>query len=63
MHALAAVAYGAGATSVAIADLIIETPFEVWSDIMTGKADGARSFMEGRCKASGDYSLISLFAG
>jgi multimeric flavodoxin WrbA len=42
-------------------DMVIETPFEVWVDIMTGKADGAKMFMEGKCKASGDYSLMRLF--
>ncbi len=29
-------------------DLTIETPFEVWTDIMTGKADGQQAFMAGK---------------
>lgn len=40
------------------ADLAVETPFEVWADVMTGKADGRRALTEGRCRASGDLSLL-----
>jgi len=39
-------------------DLTIETPFEVWMDIMTGKADGQQMFMERQYKVNGDISLI-----
>lgn len=39
-------------------DLTIETPFEVWMDIMTGKADGQQMFMEQKYKARGDLSLL-----
>jgi hypothetical protein len=39
-------------------DLTIETPFEVWTDIMTGKADGQKMFMEEKYKATGDLSLL-----
>jgi len=39
-------------------DLTIETPFEVWMDIMTGKADGQQMFMEQRYKVKGDLSLL-----
>ena len=39
-------------------DLTIETPFEVWMDIMTGKADGQQTFMEGKYKVTGDLSLL-----
>lgn len=43
-------------------DLTIETPFEVWMDIMTGKADGQQMFMEQQYKVNGDISLmIQLF--
>jgi multimeric flavodoxin WrbA len=42
-------------------DLAIETPFEVWVDIMTGKADGQQMFMEGKCRATGDFSLLRVF--
>lgn len=39
-------------------DLTIETPFEVWMDIMTGKADGQQMFMEQKYRATGDLSLL-----
>jgi multimeric flavodoxin WrbA len=43
-------------------DIIIETPFEVWMDIMTGKADGQQMFMEQKYRVDGDLSLmIQLF--
>ena len=43
-------------------DLTIETPFDVWMDIMTGKADGQQMFMEQKYKVNGDLSLmIQLF--
>ncbi len=43
-------------------DLTIDTPFDVWIDIMTGKADGQQMFMEQKYKVNGDISLmIQLF--
>jgi multimeric flavodoxin WrbA/putative sterol carrier protein len=39
-------------------DLIINAPFEVWMDILTGKADGAALFMEGKYTVEGDPSLL-----
>jgi multimeric flavodoxin WrbA len=43
-------------------DITIETPFEIWMDIMTGKADGQQMFMEQKYKINGDLSLmIQLF--
>jgi len=39
-------------------DLTIETPFDVWMDIMTGKADGAKMLMEQKYKARGDIALM-----
>ena len=39
-------------------DITIETPFEVWMDIMTGKADGQQMFMEQKYKVNGDLSLM-----
>jgi multimeric flavodoxin WrbA len=39
-------------------DLIIDAPFEVWMDIMTGKADGQKMFMEQRYRVKGDLSLL-----
>ena len=43
-------------------DITIETPFNVWMDIMTRKADGQKMFMEQKYKVTGDISLmIKLF--
>jgi multimeric flavodoxin WrbA len=39
-------------------DLTIEAPFEVWMDIMTGKADGQQMFMEQKYRVNGDLSLL-----
>jgi multimeric flavodoxin WrbA/putative sterol carrier protein len=39
-------------------NLTIETPFDVWMDIMTGKADGQQMFMEQNYKVNGDLSLL-----
>jgi hypothetical protein len=39
-------------------DLTIEAPFEVWMDVITGKADGQQMFMQGKYKALGDLSLL-----
>jgi hypothetical protein len=40
------------------ADLTIKTPFKVWIDIMSGKADGSQMFMEGRYTAEGNTDLL-----
>jgi putative sterol carrier protein len=39
-------------------DLTIESPFDVWMDILTGKADGQQMFMAQKYKVRGDLSLI-----
>jgi len=39
-------------------DLTIISPFEVWMDITTGKADGAQMLMEGKYTAEGDMDLL-----
>lgn len=39
-------------------DLTIETPFNVWMDIMTRKADGQQMLMEQKYKINGDISLM-----
>jgi multimeric flavodoxin WrbA/putative sterol carrier protein len=39
-------------------DLTIETPFQVWMDVMTGEADGQQMFMEQKFRAEGDLSLL-----
>jgi len=38
--------------------LTITSPFEVWMDIMTGKADGAQMMMEGKYTAEGNMDLL-----
>ncbi len=43
-------------------DITIETPFELWMDIMTRKVDGQQMFMEQKYTVSGDLELmIQLF--
>lgn len=39
-------------------DLTIKAPFDVWMDIMTGKADGQQAFMEGKYRFEGDLNLL-----
>jgi putative sterol carrier protein len=39
-------------------DVHIETPFELWMDIMTGKAEGREMFMQGKYQIDGDLSLM-----
>jgi multimeric flavodoxin WrbA len=49
------------------ADITISTPFEVWMDILTKKADGQQMFMEQKYSAKGDLNLLmrmkDLFGG
>ncbi|MDT8272358.1 MAG: NAD(P)H-dependent oxidoreductase [Desulfomonilia bacterium] len=40
-------------------DLVIDAPFDVWMDVVTGKADGAKLFHEGRYRARGDMDLLT----
>jgi predicted lipid carrier protein YhbT len=43
-------------------DITVETPFELWMDIITRKADGQQLFMEQKYTVSGDLELmIQLF--
>jgi multimeric flavodoxin WrbA/putative sterol carrier protein len=44
-------------------DLTIDTPFELWMDIVTGKANGQQMFMEGKYRAEGNISLLRVFSG
>ena len=48
-------------------DLVVQSPFNIWLDIMTGKADGQQMFMEQNYKTAGDLSLLmrmkNLFGG
>lgn len=39
-------------------DITIDTPFNVWMDIITRKADGAQMLMEGKYQAQGDFALM-----
>lgn len=39
-------------------DLTIDTPFDTWMDIMTGKADGPALFAEGKYTVAGDLELL-----
>lgn len=39
-------------------DLTIDTPFDVWMDIITRKADGAKMLMEQKYKVQGDLMLM-----
>ena len=44
------------------ANLTIETPFEVWMDIMTHKADGQQMFLDQKYQVKGDLALmLALF--
>jgi multimeric flavodoxin WrbA/putative sterol carrier protein len=47
--------------------LTIEAPFDLWMDIITGKADGQAMFMEGKYQTKGDPALLlrmkDLFGG
>lgn len=51
-----AIAYSEGPAEKA--DLTIKTPFDVWMDIMTGKADGAQMLMQGQYTAEGNTDLL-----
>ncbi|MCJ8502189.1 NAD(P)H-dependent oxidoreductase [Desulfatitalea alkaliphila] len=45
------------------ADITIETPFDTWMNILTGKADGQQLFLEQQYQVSGDLDLmLRLFA-
>ncbi len=39
-------------------EVTIESPFEIWMDILTRKADGQQMFMEQKYKVIGDFSLL-----
>lgn len=45
-------------------DLTIDTPFELWIDIMMGKVDGSKMFMEQKYQVTGDMEwMMQLFSG
>jgi putative sterol carrier protein len=39
-------------------DLTVKTPFEVWMDILTGKAEGQQMFLDQKYTVEGDLSLL-----
>ena len=39
-------------------DLTVNTPFEVWMDVLTGKADGQQMFLDQKYTVEGDLSLL-----
>lgn len=39
----------------------IETPFSLWQDISSGKADGMQAIMEGKYKVLGDINIMMQF--
>lgn len=39
-------------------DVLIDTPFALWVDIMTGKADGREMFMQHKYQVEGDLALM-----
>jgi multimeric flavodoxin WrbA/putative sterol carrier protein len=39
-------------------DLTVNTPFEVWMDILTGKADGQQMFLDQKYTVEGDFALL-----
>ena len=44
-------------------DLKIDAPFELWMDVISGKADGTQMFMEGKYLVEGNISLLRMFRG
>ena len=40
------------------ADVVIKTPFELWADILTGKADGAEMMGQGKYQVEGDLEAL-----
>ncbi len=40
------------------ADLTVYSPFDLWMDILTGKADGQEMFMQGKYRIEGDLNLL-----
>jgi putative sterol carrier protein/FMN-dependent NADH-azoreductase len=45
------------------ADVMIEAPFDVWMDILTGEADGPALLAEGKYRVSGDMMLMGRLRG
>jgi putative sterol carrier protein len=43
------------------ADCTVDSPFEVWADIVQGKADGGQMFMTSKYTAQGNFSFMMIF--
>jgi len=41
-------------------DLVIKTPFDVWMDVVTGKADGGEMFLEGKYEVEGNAEFLEM---
>jgi putative sterol carrier protein len=39
-------------------NLVVESPFEIWMDVITGKVQGQDMYMQQKFKASGDFMLL-----
>jgi putative sterol carrier protein len=39
-------------------DLTVNSPFEVWMDIITGKAEGQQMFLDQKYTVEGDLDLL-----
>jgi multimeric flavodoxin WrbA/putative sterol carrier protein len=44
-------------------DIAIDTPFSLWMDIMSGKADGREMFMQGKYQVDGDLAMMLTLFG
>ncbi len=41
-------------------DLTIKSPFDVWMDVVTDKADGAEMFLEGKYQVEGNAEFLDM---
>jgi putative sterol carrier protein len=41
--------------------LKVDSPFDVWADIIAGKLEGAQALFDGKYQAEGDISLMGVF--
>ena len=44
--------------TVKLPDLTINSPFDVWMDILTGKAEGQQMFLDQKYTVDGDLALL-----
>ena len=43
------------------ADLTVESPFDLWADILAGKTAVHDAFSRNQCKAAGNLALLKVF--